>query len=333
MDSVVAAATAGDEGAFSQLVQRYRAELRVHCYRMVGSYTESEDLVQETLLRAWRRRETYAGRASFRAWLYRIATNACLDAIEKRPRDPLSLPGSPPPAVVDGLEPCPDALLDLVATADAGPESAVVAAETIELAFLAAMRQLPARQRAVLILRDVLGWPAAEVASLLETSVASVNSALQRARPALRDRLPGARTDWTLDATEEESRVVRTYMDAIRDADQATLAALLAEDVRCSQQPWAGGNMTDEPVWYQGKQTMLVAWSPLWAGADRVESRMLPTRANRQPAFGMYVRAPGADAYEGFALTVLRLENGLVSEISSFHADLLPAFGLPSRLA
>ena len=180
-----------DETTFSALVERHRRELQVHCYRMLGSFEESEDLTQETFLRAWRRRETYAGRASLRAWLYRIATNACLDALEKRPRKP-SENGE-----IAWLQPFPDELLAELPSADSEPDAEVVARETIELAFMVAIQHLPPRPRAVLILRDVLGWRARDTAELLETSEASVNSALQRARAGLKEHLPEKRNDWT----------------------------------------------------------------------------------------------------------------------------------------
>jgi RNA polymerase sigma-70 factor (TIGR02960 family) len=171
-----------DEAAFSELVERYRPEMQVHCYRMLGSYEDSEDAVQETLLRAWRRRETFEGRSTFRAWLYRIATNACLDALGRRERRLQTATG----AEVPWLQPYPDRLLEEVAASEEEPGALVVAKETIELAFIVAIQHLPPRQRAVLILRDVLGWTAKDTAALLETSVASVNSALQRARGALK---------------------------------------------------------------------------------------------------------------------------------------------------
>ncbi len=325
----------GDEAAFAGLSERYRPELRVHCYRMVGSLEESEDLVQETFLRAWRKRETCAGRSTFRAWLYRIATNACLDALDRRARDPLaSPPGPPPPAAVKGLDPCPDSLLDAVASQDAEPGAVVVAKETIELAFLAAIQQLPPRQRAVVIMRDALGWHAAEIAEMLETTSASVNSALQRARPALKRHLPEPRTEWAppADPSAGEREVLERYMAAIERSDDAALGALLREDVRCGQQPGAGGNMTAEPVWYTGRDTLLEAWAPALHGDGAVESRLVATRANRQPAMAMYARMPGETAYRAFGLTVLRIVDGLVAEVSVFHPDLFPAFGLAPAL-
>ncbi len=214
------------EADFAALSERYRHELRVHCYRMLGSPDDAEDLVQDTFLRAWRGRESLQGHSAFRAWLYRIATNACLDRLDRRSREPLPrgmTPGeagsAPPPTSVPWLLPCPDRLLD-------APETAAVDRETIELAFMVAIQHLPPRQRAVLILRDVLGRPAAETAALLEVSVASVNSALQRARPTVRRHLPARRQEWapSSDPTAEERAVLRRYMAALEHADDTAVA-------------------------------------------------------------------------------------------------------------
>src|SRR5919107_4151785 len=200
-----------EESAFTALVERHRAELQVHCYRMLGSFEDSEDLVQETFLRAWRGRASFSPRASssFRAWLYRIATNACLDVLRRRPRRilppqvaPAADPTVPPspPADLAWLQPYPDRLLEPIAPAHDEPGAVVVARETIELAFIAAIQHLPPRQRAVLILRDVLGWSAKETASLLDVTVVSANSALQRGRATLRQLLPERRTEWVRSA-------------------------------------------------------------------------------------------------------------------------------------
>jgi RNA polymerase sigma-70 factor (ECF subfamily) len=211
----VAAARAGDEAAFAALVEPHRRELQVHCYRMLGSFEDSEDLVQETFLRAWRKRRSFQGRSSFRAWLYGIATNACLDALARRPRVVPLQDGSQPLAEVAWLQPYPDQLLT-DATAEAEPEAEVVAKETIELAYIAAIQLLPPKQRAVLIARDVLGWSAAESASLLDISVAAVNSALQRARATMKKHLPRHRLEWRphSDPTDEERALLDRYMRA-----------------------------------------------------------------------------------------------------------------------
>src|SRR4051812_41582153 len=225
-----------EEPAFSGLAKQHRRELHVHCYRMLGSFEDAEDTVQETFLRAWRRRETFAGRSTFRAWLYRIATNACLDLLAKRRPEPAT------GGEVLWLQPYPDRLLDELPAAGAEePEAVAVARETGELAYVAAVQPLAPRPRAVLILRDVLGWPARDVADLLGDSVNSVNSALQRARAGLREHLPAERQDWTGGEQDEETRaLVRRYTDASVATDIEGVAALLRDDVRCSMPPTPG---------------------------------------------------------------------------------------------
>jgi RNA polymerase sigma-70 factor, ECF subfamily len=341
--AAVAAAVAGDESAFAAVVERHRRELQVHCYRMLGSFEDSEDLVQETLLRAWRARASFSfeGRSSFRAWLYRIATNACLDALARKPRrvlaSQLGPPADPeapplPPADLPWLQPYPDHLLEGVAPSDDEPDAVVVARETIEIAFLAAIQLLPPRQRAVLIMRDVLGWSAKETAALFEASVASVNSALQRARATLQEHLPARRVDWALsaDPTWEERAVLQRFMDAFERSDIAAVAELLHEDVR--------GTMPPFPFWYEGREAHITAMargfdpaSPDYLG----DWRCLATSANRQPAAAFYIRPPGASEYRAFALDVLRIEDGKVVEITSFipdRFDPFAAFGLPATL-
>jgi RNA polymerase sigma-70 factor, ECF subfamily len=326
-----------EESGFSALAERHRGELQVHCYRMLGSFEDSEDLVQETFLRAWRKRESFGsdGRHAFRAWLYRIATNACLDVLRGRPRrvmppevaaagDP-SVPPSPP-SDLPWLQPYPDRLLQPIAPAEEEPGAVVVARETIELAFIAAIQHLPPRQRAVLILRDVLGWSAKETASLLEASVVSVNSALQRARATLRDRLPERRTDWTRSAapSEEERELLRRYVDAHERADADGLAALLREDARLAMPP--------HPTWYAGRTAILTAMRPAF-DPEFGQLRGVLAAANSQPAVAYYLRRPGESVYRPLALDVLWIEGGRVAEISSFvFPGLLPAFGLPPSL-
>jgi RNA polymerase sigma-70 factor (ECF subfamily) len=329
--AVVAAAKAGDEAAFASLVERYRRELHVHCYRMTGSFEDAEDLVQETFLRAWRKRASFEGRSTFRAWLYRIATNACLDALAhdalRAPADPGA--ALPAPADLPWLQPYPDLLLDGAAPSEGEPDAAAVSKETIELAFLAAIQHLPPRQRAVLILRDVLGWPAKETASLLETSVSSVNSALQRARATLKERLPRRRLEWAAgaDPSEEERALLQRYVDAHERADIAGLAALLRDDALLTMPP--------QPLWYRGRDVIasFLAQSIEPASPDYIgHFRLVPTRANRQPAAANYLRRPGDSVYRALALDVLRVEEGKVVEIVAFPADLFPAFGLPPTL-
>jgi RNA polymerase sigma-70 factor (ECF subfamily) len=322
----VAAATAGDESAFSELSERYRPELRVHCYRMLGSFEDSEDLTQETFLRAWRKRASFEGRSSFRAWLYRIATNACLDALERRSRRvPQLQEAGTATFEVPWLQPYPDRLLEEIATTDAEPEAAVVAKETIELAFLVAIQQLPPRQRAVLIMRDVLDWSASDAAAVLDGSVASVNSALQRARAALKKHLPERRLELApgSDASQEERVLLRRYVDAHERADADAFVELMREDARFSMPP--------QPELYVGRETIVAAWKEGGFGPDR-DFRCLPTRANMQPAVACYERGPGVSEYRLFALDVLRIEDGLVAEIIAFAGTTFPAFDLPSRL-
>jgi RNA polymerase sigma-70 factor, ECF subfamily len=336
---MLAAARAGDEGAFAGLVERYRGELRVHCYRMLGSLDDSEDLVQETFLRAWKHLGGFEGRSTLRAWLYRIATNACLDALDGRARrvlpQHLSTPSDPsvnlPPRTdIAWLQPFPDRLWEPVAPSDAQPDAVVVARETIELAFLAAIQHLPPRQRAVLILRDVLGWTAKQTAELLEGSVASANSALQRARATLREHLPERRMDWrpSAEPTEREWTVLRRYMDAMERADLEAVASLLAEDVRTAMPPW--------PMWFRGRDTVLAALAASWDpdSPDYVgRFRMLASRANGQPAAAGYVRGRDDTGYRAFAISVARIEDDRILEMTAFHdLSLFPAFGLPMVL-
>jgi len=236
---LIAAATSGDAAAFSALVERHRAELQVHAYRMLGSLEDAQDAVQDALLRAWRSRETYDGRSTFRAWLYRITTNACLRMLERQPRRVVPYETGPaaelgarpqPPADLPWLQPYPDSLLDQ----SAEPDDAVVARETIELAFLAAIQHLPPRQRAVLILRDALDWSADDTAAVLDMSLAAANSALQRARATMKERLPATRLEWATaaDAEDAERSLLQTYVEAFERHDDRRLVALLREDVR-----------------------------------------------------------------------------------------------------
>jgi RNA polymerase sigma-70 factor, ECF subfamily len=326
-----------EESAFAALVERHRGELQVHCYRMLGSFEDSEDLVQETFLRAWRKRASFGshGRSSLRAWLYRIATNACLDVLRGRPRRVLppqvtaaGNPAEPPAPAADlpWLQPYPDRLLEPAAPAEDEPGAVVVARETIELAFIAAIQHLPPRQRAALILRDVLGWSAKDTASLLEASVASANSALQRARTTLRDRLGERRTEWARgsERSEEERELLRRYVDAHERADADALAELLREDARLTMPP--------HPTWYAGRDAIMIAarqgFDPGFG-----HLRTVVAGANRQSAAAHYLRRPGESEYGPLALDVLRIEGGRVTEITSFVSpELFGAFGLPPTL-
>ncbi|HUG82965.1 MAG TPA: RNA polymerase subunit sigma-70, partial [Euzebya sp.] len=302
---LVAAARAGDESAFGQLAERHRRELQVHCYRMLGSFSESEDLVQETLLRAWRGLGTFEGRSSFRAWLYRIATNACLDALSGRPRRllpydvvPAADPNGPPPEPVEylALEPFPDRLLNGAAGGEEGdPSETVVAKETIELAFLAAIQHLSPRQRAVVILRDVLGWSARDTAQLLDMTEAGVKSMLQRARPVMRQHLPSQRQDWSPeeDPSIRERWLLERYMEAHEQDNIDALAEILRDDVRVAY-PQMG-------LWSDSRESFIVSSRKFAPPGDY---RFVPAQANMQPAVAIYLRSPG-DAE--FRLTALEL--------------------------
>ncbi len=308
-----------DEPAFSALAERHRRELHVHCYRMLGSFEDAEDTVQETFLRAWRRRETFEGRSTFRAWLYRIATNACLDLLAKR------RPQAATGGEVRWLQPYPDRLLDELPADDAdAPETVAVAQETIELAYLVAVQHLAPRPRAVLILRDVLGWPAKDVAELLGDSVNSVNSALQRARAGMREHLPAERQDWTGGEEDAGTReLVRRFTEASVATDIGAITALLRDDVRCSMPPTPGV--------YVGRDAVVADW--VADGFERLEGlRAVPTAVNRQPAVAYYLWHPQENAYLPLTIDVLRVTGGAITEITIFHADRFPRLGLPDRL-
>jgi RNA polymerase sigma-70 factor (ECF subfamily) len=307
------------EAEFSGLAERHRRELHVHCYRMLGSFEDAEDTVQETFLRAWRRRETYEGRSTFRAWLYKIATNACLDLLAKRRPEPAR------GGEVLWLQPYPDRLLDELPTADADePENLAVARETIELAYIVAVQHLAPRPRAVLILRDVLGRPAKEVAELLGDSVNSVNSALQRARAGMREHLPDERRDWSAGEEDTATReLVRRYTEASVATDVEALASMLRDDVRFSMPPTPGLCVgRDEVVKYLTE-----------SGFEGMTGlRAVPTAVNRQPALAFYLWQPAEGAYLPLTIDVLRVTGGSITEITTFHADRFARLGLPERL-
>ena len=315
----VAAAIAGEEPAFVALAERHRRELHVHCYRMLASFDEAEDAVQETLLRAWRRRDTFDGGSLFRAWLYRIATNVCLDMLRRSSRRVATLHNF---SELPWLQPYPDRLLDEMAPSDEQPDAVVVDRETIELAFLAAMQVLPPRQRAALIARDVLGWPASETATLLETSVAAANSALQRARATMQQHLPARRADWSAgEPSDEERALLERFIDAHERGDTAAAISIAAQDIRITMPP--------NPFFYEGLDTI----APLLGQALRDgEWRLVATRANRMPTAASYLRQPGDTAFRAFKFDVLRIERGRIAEITTFGAELFPAFGLPPTL-
>ena len=313
------AALAGDEAAFGAVTARHRRELHVHCYRMLASFDEAEDAVQETLLRAWRSRDRFDGGGLFRAWLYRIATNVCLDVLRSRSRR--ARHGSD----VAWLQPYPDRLLDEVVPGDDEPDSVAVDRETVELAFLVALQVLPPRQRAVLIARDVLGWPAAEAATTLDVSVAAANSALQRARATLRDHLPERRSEWgSRAATEDEQEVLARFIDAHERCDAAACLAIAAEDIRVTMPPY--------PWLYDGIGAVGELLERGFGEGREGDWRLVPTSANRLPAAGSYLRRFGDTEFRAFKLDVLRVEDGRIAEITTFGYSRFPHFGLPEVL-
>ena len=327
-EAVVETVRDGDESTFGELLEQHRRELQVHCYRMLGSLDDSEDLVQETFLRAWRHRETFEGRSSFRAWLYRIATNACLDALERRPRVARAKEGTHPLAEVPWLQPYPNGLLEEIPAREDEPEAELVAKETIELAFIAAIQLLPPRQRAVLISRDVLGWSAAASATLLGASVASVNSALQRARATMKEHLPRHRLQWApSDPSREERALLQRYIEATDSGDPAAIIELLREDAFCAMPP--------SPQWWVGRENIVEAWVKGGFGDDSWgHLRCVVTDgANRQPAVACYVKRAGDTEYRPLALDVLRIEDEAIAEITAFPLEpLLEALGLPQTI-
>ena len=306
-----------DRDAFAALAEPHRRELQLHCYRMLASFDEAQDLVQETFLRAWRKRATFAGRSTFRAWLYGIATNACLDAIARRSRTFAVARDTE----ITWLEPYPDALLDAVP----GPDEAVIAKETVELAYLVAIQHMTPQTRAVLILRDVVGLPARETADLLEISVAAVNSALQRARAVLAEQLPAERGEWAPGTAAEaaEQALLERYMRATEAVDIEALKQTLAEEVRFSMPP-------EEGVLH-GRDEVVGLWLEGGFGTEDWAMRCVVTRVNRQPAVACYLRREGA--WRPFALDVLRIAGGEIAEIVTFLVADPARYGLPEVLA
>ena len=309
------------ESDFAALTERHRRELHVHCYRMLASFDEAEDAVQETFLRAWRSRERFQGE-QFRAWLYRIATNVCVDVIRRRSRQVSTLHSF---AEVPWLQPYPDRLLDEVAASDDEPDALVVERETIELAFLAALQVLPPRQRAALIIRDVLGWPASEAASLLETSVAAANSALQRARATMQQHLPARRSTWSAgEPSAEERGLLERFIDAHERCDAAAAVAIASEDIRISMPP--------DMLLFDGLASVVGLLESAFGENRDGDWRLVPTQANRMPTAASYLRRPGDSEFRAFKFDVLRIEDGAIVEITTFGAGLFPAFGLPPTL-
>jgi len=319
IDETFGAAIGGDEAAFADLTERHRRALHVHCYRMLASFDDAEDAVQETFLRAWRSRDSFDGSSLVRAWLYRIATNVCLDTLRRSAR---RLPAMHSFAEVPWLQPYPDRLLDEIAPSDEEPDSVAVERETIELAFLAAMQLLPPSQRAAFIVRDVLGWPASKTASLLDTTVAAANSAVQRARATMREHLPARRSEWSAaEPSARERELLEQFIDAHQRCDAAAAVAISAQDLRITMPPF--------PYLYDGLDVI----APLLERALREgEWRLLPTRANRLPTAASYLRRPGDTEFRAFKFDVLRVRDDRIAEITTFGPGLFAAFGLQPTL-
>jgi RNA polymerase sigma-70 factor (TIGR02960 family) len=329
-DDLMSRARAGDGDAFRELTEAYRHELQVHCYRMLGSFQDAEDALQETLLAAWRGFAGFEGRASLRTWLYRIATNQCLNArrsASRRAAKEWNVPEIQPPeptrlGEVVWLEPYPDALLDGAIDVPIGPEARYEQTESISLAFVTALQVLPPRQLAVLILRDVLGFHASEVADMLDSTVESVNSALKRARASLQRRPPTADREPPPPAeSAAEDAIVAKFVSAWESADLGALVALLTDDVFISMPPM--------PFEYEGRDLVARFCAGIFGAGRRFD--LVPTRANGQPAFGAYLRSP-TGVRHGTGLFVLTLSGERICAMIRFEAGVLPWFGLPRSL-
>jgi RNA polymerase sigma-70 factor (TIGR02960 family) len=324
-------ARAGDSDAFGELTEPYRRELQVHCYRMLGAFQDAEDAFQDTLLAAWQGFARFEERASLRTWLYRIATNKCLDARRtagRRPQRQWNVPSVEPPeptrlGEVVWLEPYPDALLDIGVSVPTGPEARYEQNESVSLAFMTALQLLPPRQIAVLVLRDVLGFHAKEAAEMLDSTVESVNSALKRARASLARRWsPGTDLDAPpASGSPCEDAVVAKFVRAWEAADLDALVALLTDDVFVSMPPM--------PFEYEGRDLAARFCASIFSAGRRFD--LVPTRANRQPAFGAYLCAPDGVS-RGVGLYVLTLAGDRISAMTRFENTVLPSFGLPRSI-
>jgi RNA polymerase sigma-70 factor (TIGR02960 family) len=330
-DARLARARAGDDEAFRELTDPYRRELQLHCYRILGSVQDAEDLVQETLLAAWRGLEGFEGRASVRAWLYRIATNRCLNALRarsRRPREVQVMDDVPPPTrrpEAIWLEPYPDVLLEDMPDRSPGPAASYEARESIELAFIVALQGLPPGQRAALVLRDVLGFRTAEVAEMLDTGEGAVKGALQRARATLRDRrLDADRERAQQPNSAGERRLVGRFADAVESGDIDEIVAVLTDDARLTMPP--------QPLEYQGHEA-IAAFLRQRGELRGVPLRVVPTRANTQPAFGCYLPDAHTAIARPYGLIVLTLEADAVAAITWFaDTSVFRHFGLPRTL-
>ncbi len=334
MTTLLTRARAGDGEAFRELTDPHRHELQLHCYRILGSVQDAEDTLQETLLAAWRGLGQFEERASMRSWLYKIATNRCLNTLRDTGRRPAAAVryqwSAPPPAPTRRaeplwLQPYPDALLDDMPDTTPGPEARYETKEALALAFVAGLQRLPPRQRAVLVLRDVLGYPAAQAAGMLQVSEVSVNSALQRARATLAAQQPAAGRDTApAPRSARERELTSRFADAFEAADTERLVAMLTDDARLTMPP--------EPLEYQGHAAIAEFFQTrTWWGTRA--ARLVPTRANNQPAFGYYLADPHAPIAHAHSLVVLTLASDKICAITRFGDNsLLPHFGLPRTL-
>jgi RNA polymerase sigma-70 factor (ECF subfamily) len=329
---VLIQAREGDEQAFRTLTDPYRRELQVHCYRMLGSAQDAEDALQETLVAAWRGLDGFEERASLRAWLYRIATNRCLNALRdssRRPQESRPLPFEPPRPTRYGevlwLEPYPDVLLDGLPDTAPGPDARYESREAVGLAFVTALQRMPPRQRATLVLRDVLGYRASEVAAMLETTETSVNSGLQRARATLDASTPPARERARLPHSASEREIAGRFADAFESGSVEDIVALLTDDA------WV--MMPPEPFEYQGLAPITDFFTHAFAARGGRTDRLVPTRANGQPAFGHYLGDRHTPIVRGVGVIVLTLDGDRISHLTRFGgAALLGRFGLPRTL-
>ncbi len=332
-------ASAGANQAFERLAEPFRREIKLHCYRMLGSLHEADDLVQETYLRAWRSFDSFEG-GSFRAWLYRIATNACLNALasrkhvrrllpdqEARATITVEMPEGAPPTDVEWLEPYPDSNLDGMADDAPNPEARYKSREAVQLAFVAAIQELPPRQRAAILLCDVLGWAAAEATTLLGGSTASINSALQRARATLAKRYPDGRPPEASRPDPPQQKLLDQYLQAWEGHDLDGFVALLKEDATYTMPPWL--------QWYAGREAIRSFFAMAWKTCTGL--RLVSTAANGQPAFAVYARADADGPLTAHSIHVLALEHDMISTLTLFVPPtgprLFQAFGLPPSLS
>jgi RNA polymerase sigma-70 factor (TIGR02960 family) len=326
---LLARARSGDGDAFAELTGPFRRELQLHCYRIIGSAADAEDVLQETMMAAWRGLDRFEGRASLRNWLYRIATNKCLNHFRgsrSMPAPEVPLPEPTRSSEPLWLEPYPDALLDDLPDAAPGPEARYEARESVSLAFVTALQHLPPRQRAALVLRDVLGFRAAETAAILSITVDAANNLLKRARATIAGHLPpGGRDRAPLPGSARERQITARFADAFERGDVQAIVALLTDDAWLTMPPL--------PLWYHGRDTVAHFLYAVSFRSGTRQSRLIPVRANGQPAFGRYLNDPHAPLGHAHGLIVLTLAGDRICGITGFNDNsVLPRFGLPRNL-